>query len=457
MEESPPEGLYSIINDFVKDILTTFPEYSSLIKKFWEIDYDDCFLNIEDEEKRKTMVVEDKKDKLLYIYNHCKRVLPERFFDILYQNADIFSETSDINTEFLPRIVFKHLWNSDITDSTRETIWKYLQLILFTVMNTIEDKSYLGTDTSKLFEAINEDELKNKLDQTLKDIQNMFFASSSSKTDNETQSKTEEDGSSGTGTGTGAESFSNENIPNLEELHNNLSGMMNGKLGKLAMEMAEEASASFNIDPSSINNSSDIFKELFKNPGKLMSMVKNIGDKLDKKIKSGEISESEMMKEGLDMLNKMKESGGMSNMSDLLSKMGMGMPGMPNMGGKNEKLNLSAMQSQMEKSIKLAKMKENMRKKKDERASSLKTQSGLQDNYKPKYTEEELISLFEKPERSARRKPLRQPVDFNSLSSSSSFETQQKDIEPTVCQIQKTDVSTSSSSKKVKSKKDKQK
>ena len=32
---NPPEEFYKIINDFISDILTTFPEYSGLISKWW--------------------------------------------------------------------------------------------------------------------------------------------------------------------------------------------------------------------------------------------------------------------------------------------------------------------------------------------------------------------------------------------------------------------------------------
>ena len=59
----------------------------------------------------------------------CLKVYPERFFDILYQNTDIF--TTDVNTHFYLHIDFSSLWKEDISEKTRKTIWKYLQLILF--------------------------------------------------------------------------------------------------------------------------------------------------------------------------------------------------------------------------------------------------------------------------------------------------------------------------------------
>ena len=46
---------------------------------------------------------------------------------------------------------------SDISDKTRETIWKYLQLLLFTVITSVNNDTYFG-DTARLFEAIDETE-----------------------------------------------------------------------------------------------------------------------------------------------------------------------------------------------------------------------------------------------------------------------------------------------------------
>ena len=66
-----------------------------------------------------------------------KKLYPERFFDILYQNVDIF-DNSEMNTKFLPNIEFKDIWKEDISEKTREVIWKYLQLVLFSVSSGLE-------------------------------------------------------------------------------------------------------------------------------------------------------------------------------------------------------------------------------------------------------------------------------------------------------------------------------
>ena len=375
-----------LTNDFISDIVTTFPEYSGLIKRWWTPD-----LHSENQDKDKES--DDKqsnmspraKVELTFVFRHCVKVLPERFFDILYKNVDIFNDNSEVNTEFLPGIVFKQLWKCDISDNTRETVWKYLQLILFSVIGSVHNSSDFG-DTAKLFEAINEDELKSKLTETLGNMQSMFDSFSS---------KTERDGEAEVD---GEEANTGDNnstsMPNAEDLHKHISSMMDGKLGKLAMELAEETAAELDLDINETKDAKDVFQKLFKNPGKLMNMVKNIGGKIEDKIKSGEIKESELMSEGMDLLNQMKNMPGMGDMSKIFSQMGM--PGL----GKNAKMNMGAMEAQLNKNMKMAKMKERMRAKV---AMPKPNAPAAPDT--PALSEEELIKIFstgEKVERTPR-------------------------------------------------------
>jgi hypothetical protein len=103
---------------------------------------------------------------------------------------------------------------------------------------------------------------------------------------------------------------------------------------------------------------------MFKNPGKLMGLVKNVGSKLDQKFKSGEIKESELMQEASELLSKMKNMPGMNNLTDMLNKMGMGNMGGGNMkGNAGGKMNFGAMQSQLQRNMKMSKMKERMQEK----------------------------------------------------------------------------------------------
>ena len=275
----PPE-FSKILNDFIKDISTTFPEYKPFIEKWRKPP--SSFLYIQQLEERTLAIEESNKTSDEYIFQFCSKKYPSRFLDFLYKNEDIFKEDSEIDTEFLPHIYFKSLWKCDITEQTRETMWKYLQLILFTITGMVKP-DFNNTN-------VNEDDLKEKLEETLTQIQ---------------------------------EYFQNKSADPLTEMDDNIAGLLGGKLGNLAKEIAEETAGDLNLDLENVTDMNDVFQKLFKNPGKLMGLVKNVSDKLDVKLKEGHINEKELMSEVGNLMSKMKNMPGMDNIHSMLGKMGM--------------------------------------------------------------------------------------------------------------------------------------
>jgi len=193
--EVVPDEFKKVMTDFINDFTTTFPEYSDKLKDNFVI----VSLKTDGNVVAEEMLDETRVKKL---YEYSKTVYPARFFDILYKNADIFkkdSGDSEVNVNFLPDINFREVWNTpDISDNTRDTIWKYLQLILFSIITNISDRDSFG-DTAKLFEAINEDELKTKLEETIKNMQDLFMNGADTESD-----KTGEAGEAGEAGGAGA-------------------------------------------------------------------------------------------------------------------------------------------------------------------------------------------------------------------------------------------------------------
>ena len=164
-EEFPSE-LIKILKDFITDVQNTFPEYVELFTKN-ELEYLNDSPNI---------VLLNKS------VEYFKTVYPERFFDILYENEEMFLN-DEINTKFFENIDFKHIWNSNISDNTKKIIWKYLQLVLFSLSNNIEGIESFG-ETAKLFEAIDENELKSKLEEVISSMGNIFDLSNSDLNEN---------------------------------------------------------------------------------------------------------------------------------------------------------------------------------------------------------------------------------------------------------------------------------
>ena len=374
-----PEEFSKVIRDFVNDMKVTFPEYNPIINKWWKDSNN--FGHIENDEERKKALEQSENATNKFLFNFCKKKYPPRFFEILYQNEEIFKEDTSVDTEFLPHIHFKDLWQFDITEKTREAIWKYLQLILFSIVNTIENKEMFG-DTAKLFESIDENEFKSKLEETFTKMQDIF---------NQKTNSAENSDSNSDNTPNFGANINMDDLPNADDIQDRLSGMLNGKLGKLAKEIAEETAQNLDIDMENSTDMKDVLNNLVKNPTKLMGLVKTVGEKLDTRIKSGELKESELIAEATELMNKMKNMPGMDGIQSMLGKMGMS--GL----GKDAKMNFGAMEAEMNKKMRMAKMKERMKTKSEMNKLMKETQAKIQEtqlNTQPAVSEEELISIF---------------------------------------------------------------
>jgi len=311
-----PEKFSSVVADFARDLCITFPEHIDKLEKW---------------------TLEPSGEDVVELYQYCLTVYPKRFFDILYQNGDIFTKEED-NTFFFPGLDFALLYNcTGVTENTKKTIWKYLQLILFTVIQDVKDKANFG-DSMNMFEGIDEKDLHEKLKETMGGISEFFakmkegVPAPSSETD-ETPFPMPN-----------FEEFSKKfpNMPDMENIQDHLKTLFDGKIGSLAKEMAEEISEEFKDmlgpEAAELNNTEDAMKLFMKDPTKLMGLMKKISTKLDQKMKNGDISKEEMMSEASEMLKKMKEMGGGEQMKDMFEKFAKGMGGL----GKNMRLDTNA-------------------------------------------------------------------------------------------------------------------
>jgi hypothetical protein len=368
-ESTTLDKFTSIIRDFTSDLSITFPEYTYLWSRW----------------NSSETPVSDYAD----LYQYCLKVYPERFFDILYQNDDIFllekpdenPDDSDkkINTLFLPYVEFKLLFHCEgISENTKKTIWKYLQLIMVTIMGDIQDKSVFG-DTANLFDGIEEGDLHTKLADTINGLSN-FFKTSGMDSDevpdlentfekafeqtNETFKNMFENSDISGGFG----SFDNSSMPNPDDLNDHLKSLFGGKIGTLAKELAEELSDDvmqmFGQEGEEIKSTQDVLKKIMRNPKKMMDLLKTVSSKLDTKMKDGDISQADIMKEAGDLMGKMKDMGGGKEFQDMMRNMTKGMAGMSGLGGKNTRLDKGA----MDRMMKSESMKERMRNKLQEKA-----------------------------------------------------------------------------------------
>lgn len=323
-----PDNFVNLVVDFTRDLSITFPEFVPLWTK-WST------LELPEEEVRN-------------LFDYCLSVYPQRFFDILYQNEDIFKPESDIDVHFLPGVDFKKLYNCEnVSENTRKAIWKYLQVILLASVNSVKDKADFG-DTMNLFNGIDAEDLHEKISETLSGISDFFKS---------VEPEEEKDGNEADGYTDGEgeiPSFSDfektfdfekmaGSMPNAEDLNSHLKNLFNGKIGSLAKEMAEEIAKDLEGvlgDQENVENPNDIFKNMLKNPKKFLDLIKTVGSKLNAKMQSGEISKDDLMKEAAEWVGKMKEMGGGSDQfSELFKNLTKNMGGM----GKNMKIDQNAL------------------------------------------------------------------------------------------------------------------
>lgn len=332
-----PANFGSMISDFASDLMTTFPEYSNILASLTQ----------------RPMTPEMEQ----YVFAHVLRVYPERIFDILYQNETQFNENSTVCVEYLPNMDFKLLYHAEgVSATTRNAIWKYLQLVLVSIVGCIPDRNMFG-ETASMFDNVDEKVFQEKLSETIDGIGD-FFKHLGENTGDEAHSDdaevpdlmSEEEAnaffeSMGGATGGDDSMFGKAfekmraEMPNAEGIHEHLKSLFDGKIGSLAKELAEEIAQDleqmFGEDIKNVTNAQDLLKKLIKNPKRVMDLMKKIGDKLKQKMKNNEISEQDIMREAGEILGKMKGMTGKDGkeFGDLFKNLAKGMEGLGGMGG----------------------------------------------------------------------------------------------------------------------------
>lgn len=320
----------------------------------------------------------------------------------MYTNADIFDAGSKHNVDFLPDVDFRLLFNCPgVSEKTKTSIWKYLQLILFTAVGSVNDPKRFG-DAANIFEAMDENELQSKMAETLESVgeffKNMEYEDEDASADagkeaDENASMVNEDTQEGA-EGSEAEELSNAmkdifeslhknagpnkagtnangekpglKLPNPEVLKEHLKTLLDGKIGKLAKEFTDEFTHDLKdffdeTDEVNMKSSKDVLMKLIKDPKKMVLILKKITTKLQERMKRGDISQEELMGEMAGLMEKMKDMGGGADFADMMK----GLAGTPfmkmfekGMGG-GAKMDMNKL-NQMSKQ---AEMKERLRKK----------------------------------------------------------------------------------------------
>jgi len=349
------------ITTFIRDMKTTFPEYTAVLERWPQSEW----------------------------YEYCKKIYPPNFFHIMYKNSDFATANESNNSPvyLLPEIDFRQIMGSnDISQHTRDTIWQYLRIILFSVVSNVTDSSAFS-DAAHLFGAISPEDMQTKINEVIGDMQNMFnemHANDASGNDEPPP------------------------IPTAEGLQDTLHNIFGSKIGKFAQELAEEWASEFGIDlnetGTSNNGITQMFEKLLKDPSKFFKLIQRVGDRFKAKMDSGEFTEREIRADIQEMAGMFKNMPGMEKWGNMFA--GMSHKGGRGNGSAAAAAAASSELTQLRKQMEYEQMKARLQANRDKvkkRAAAVAAKVAYKADKEP-LSDAELVEMFNTPPPSAKPK-----------------------------------------------------
>jgi len=114
-------------------------------------------------------------------------------------------------------------------------------------------------------------------------------------------------------------------LSGMPELPAMFDGLLSGKLGELAKEIAGETSAHLASDlmqdADDLSSPKDMLQHLLSRPDKMMNIMKNVTSKLDQKMKEGDVDHAALASEAANILGKINTMPGMDNLQKMMQQM----------------------------------------------------------------------------------------------------------------------------------------
>ena len=302
--------VFSIFSSFIRDLSKTFPEVKNCLYRNYESEITGENLKLENCPKIKVFLSKvDENNKLI-------------------TNEDIkFFEVEDI----LEEISFQRLWEKNISDKTKATIWKYFKTFTIININLNSSKQLqealqsIGND-----EEIKKEDIKDK--KTAKELKQLKKLTEEVKEENKDEDEL--------------------------DLENILGGLMDSNIGSIAKEVA----SSMNIEEmlGNVNENSNPMEVMAQmmNPEKMGSIFQNINKVMEQKMESGDLSEESLKKEAQDMYGNMANNPLFGN---LMGKMNEAQSAQEEQGK-------SSTEKELSKEEKKEKLKKKIEEKKKERS-----------------------------------------------------------------------------------------
>lgn len=252
------EKIYNLFKLFINDIIKVFPEYEERLTN----SYDDILINDS---------IENNNDKINDFLTNL-----ERYNELIVNKNDKFFNCDPI---IISNVSFKVIWDSNISDNTREKLWKYLQTFcMLKISIESNDKINEYMNDLKIDKKIKDKEvIKN-----IKDLKKLNKSINKNENKNENQNKNKNE---------------NEEKNNDNDLMKGINDILdNTNIGKIAKEITNE----LNVEELASNGNVD---ELFKGD-KIMDIFSMINNKIEGKL--SDTDKNDLVQEAGDICNNMK-------------------------------------------------------------------------------------------------------------------------------------------------------
>jgi len=279
MENNTAEKFYQYYKSFLQDIMISFPEFKDeIIEKHASL----LRVNYPQSEKKRGKC--DRRRKTV--------------FKFIVDNGTMISE-KDPKLFLLPEcktclgkdIDFEKIWNSSISQTSREQLWNYLQT--FYMLSVSESTNNDLSTLFKNFETVVENGESTDMMDNLKNITENMMKSIDSENENLTPEASAE---------------AHGHADKLKEEFDGIFG--NSMIGDLANDIAKD----INIDElvKGNLNPTDLIGSLFGGGDgdgpNIMSIVENIGKSINKRVESGEIDEMQLVNEAQGLMGNLQNN-----------------------------------------------------------------------------------------------------------------------------------------------------
>lgn len=251
--------IFRIFSSFIRDLSKTFPEIKNCLYRNYENEITGENLQLSNCPKIKCFLEKiNENSKMIEMKD-------DKFFDI---------------ENILEEISFNRLWEKNISDKTKTTIWKYFQTFSIININLNSSKqlqeALIGMENSE----IKKEDIKDK--QTAKELKKLKKLTEEVKN---TETNSDE-----------------------SDLENMLGGLMDSNIGSIAKEVAsnmkiDEMFADINEN----TNPMDVMAKMM-DPQQMGNIFQNINNVMKEKMDKGELNEEILKKEAQNMYGDMENN-----------------------------------------------------------------------------------------------------------------------------------------------------